>query len=210
VPDKGFGVQVPVRTRLVSRLREVMVVATSAPFSNEDFDLAPLIEGVPDYPKPGILFKDITPLLANGTALAITIDRLAHFFRQHKSDAIAGIEARGFILGAAVASTLGIGFLPLRKPGKSPRPVHSVRYALEYGEDELQVHRHLLEPGMRIGIIDDVLATGGTAAASIDLIGRSGAEAVGFACLLELGALGGRKRILEKSKDLPIHALIVQ
>ena len=175
-----------------------------------DIDLASFIAAVPDYPKPGILFKDITPLLAHGEALKIAINLLSDFFRSHESDAIAGIEARGFILGAAVASSLGIGFVPLRKPGKSPRPVHAIRYALEYGEDELQVHRHLLEPGMRIGIIDDVLATGGTAAASIDLIELAEAHPVGFACLLELGALGGRERLARKDANLPIHALIVQ
>ncbi len=177
---------------------------------NGEIDLSSLIAAVPDYPKPGILFKDITPLLANGDALTLAIDLLADFFRVTESDAIAGIEARGFILGAAVASNLGIGFIPLRKPGKSPRPVHAVRYALEYGEDELQVHRHLLEPGMRIGIIDDVLATGGTAAASIELIEKAQASPVGFACLLELGALGGRERLARKDANMPIHALIVQ
>ena len=189
--------------------------STTNPFTpkvprNGEIDLSSLIAAVPDYPKPGILFKDITPLLANGDALRLAIDLLAEFFSVTESDAIAGIEARGFILGAAVASALGIGFIPLRKPGKSPRPVHTVRYALEYGEDELQVHRHLLEPGMRIGIIDDVLATGGTAAASIELIEKAQANPVGFACLLELGALGGRERLARRDANMPIHALIVQ
>lgn len=186
------------------------MITNSAPSNDREIDLASFIAAVPDYPKPGILFKDITPLLANGAALRSAIDLLAAFFKERESDAIAGIEARGFILGAAVASELGIGFLPLRKPGKSPRAVHSVRYALEYGEDELQVHQHLLKPGMKVGIIDDVLATGGTAAASIDLLAKAEADPVGFACLLELGALGGRNRLAAKAADLPIHALIVQ
>ncbi len=175
-----------------------------------EIDLGSFIAAVPDYPKPGILFKDITPLLAHGEALAYAIERLADFFRGHESDAIAGIEARGFILGAAVASHLGVGFIPLRKPGKSPRPVHSIRYSLEYGEDELQVHKHLIHPGMRVGVIDDVLATGGTAAASIELIDLAEAKAAGFACLLELGALGGRQRLSGRDVNLPIHSLLVQ
>jgi adenine phosphoribosyltransferase len=175
-----------------------------------EIDLSAFIHAVPDYPKPGILFKDITPLLADGKALKLSIEMLARFFETNQSDAIAGIEARGFILGAAVASELGIGFIPLRKPGKSPRPVHSVKYALEYGEDELQVHEHLLEPGKRIGVIDDVLATGGTAVASLDLIEKAMAHVVGFACLLELSGLGGRERLALRSPNVPIHALILQ
>jgi adenine phosphoribosyltransferase len=173
-------------------------------------DLDKYIAAVPDYPKPGILFKDITPLLADGPALKRSIDLLATFFDGTESDAIAGIEARGFILGAAVASTLGIGFIPLRKPGKSPRAVHSVRYALEYGEDELQVHQHLLRDGIKVGVIDDVLATGGTAVASLDLIDKAGAIPTGFGCLLELGGLGGRQRLLTRNANLPIEALVVQ
>lgn len=184
---------------------------SNAPRVDEQgIDLSTLITAVPDYPKPGILFKDITPLLADGQALSRSIDLLAEFFSERESEAIAGIEARGFILGAAVASALGVGFIPLRKPGKSPRPVHSVRYALEYGEDELQVHQHLLHPAMKIGIIDDVLATGGTAAASIELLSLASAHPVGFACLLELGGLGGRQRLLTTSPSLAVHALVVQ
>lgn len=175
-----------------------------------EIDLSAFIHAVSDYPKPGILFKDITPLLADGKALKLSIEMLAGFFETNQSDAIAGIEARGFILGAAVASELGIGFIPLRKPGKSPRPVHSVKYALEYGEDELQVHEHLLEPGKRIGVIDDVLATGGTAVASLDLIEKAMAHVVGFACLLELSGLGGRERLASRSPNVPLHALIFQ
>lgn len=178
--------------------------------SGSEIDLSALIHAVPDYPKPGILFKDITPLLADGRALKVSIELLARFFETHQSDAIAGIEARGFILGAAVASELGIGFIPLRKPGKSPRPVHSVKYALEYGEDELQVHEHLLDPGKRVGVIDDVLATGGTAVASLDLIEKAMSKVVGFACLLELTGLGGRQRLAARSPNVPIHALVLQ
>lgn len=176
---------------------------------DEEF-LSSFVYPVADYPKPGILFKDITPLLADGKALTKSIDLLGEIFAGLESDAIAGIEARGFILGAAVAHSLGVGFIPLRKPGKSPRPVHSVRYSLEYGEDELQVHKDLIKPGMRIGIIDDVLATGGTAAASIDLIHSAEGAVVGFACLLELLGLGGRERILAKDRSIPVNSLLAQ
>ena len=176
----------------------------------EHLDLASFIYPVPDYPKPGILFKDITPLLANGPALRKSIDLLAEIFGSHQSEAIAGIEARGFILGAAVANTLEIGFIPLRKPGKSPRAVHSVRYTLEYGEDELQVHQDLITQGLRVGIIDDVLATGGTAAASIDLLSGAGSNVVGFGCLLELSGLGGRARLSMANPALSIDSLILQ
>lgn len=202
MPDKGFGVQVPVRTR---KRRESSVGSLS-----NDVYLPDFIYPVADYPKPGILFKDITPLLADGRALSKSIDLLGENFSGLKSDAIAGIEARGFILGAAVAHSLGIGFIPLRKPGKSPRPVHSIRYALEYGEDELQVHKDLISQGMRIGIIDDVLATGGTAAASIDLVRSAEATVVGFACLLELIGLGGREKIYAKDEKIPVSSLIAQ
>ena len=148
--------------------------------------------------------------MANGSALRRSIDLLSNIFRSHGSEAIAGIEARGFILGAAVAHNLGIGFIPLRKPGKSPRSVHSVRYALEYGEDELQVHQDLIRPGMRIGIIDDVLATGGTAAAGIELLNKAGSTVVGFGCLLELVALGGRTRLQASDPGIKVDALILQ
>ena len=178
--------------------------------NDQPIDLSSMIAGVPDYPKPGILFKDITPLLADGPALRQSIDLLAEFFDQRGCHAIAGIEARGFILGAAVASALGIGFIPLRKPGKSPRPVHTIKYSLEYGEDELQVHQHLISPEIKIGIIDDVLATGGTAIASLDLIEHSGAIAAGFGCLLELSGLGGRDRLTTRDAALPIHSLVLQ
>ncbi len=177
--------------------------------TDRDF-LSDFIYPVPDYPKPGILFKDITPLLADGRALSKSIDLLAEIFSDAGSEAVAGIEARGFILGAAVANSLGIGFIPLRKPGKSPRAVHAIRYSLEYGEDELQVHKDLLKPEMKVGIIDDVLATGGTAAASIDLIRSADASIVGFGCLLELVGLGGRERIHRKDAGIPVNSLIAQ
>lgn len=174
----------------------------------DDVDLAAKIVPVSDYPKPGIIFRDITPLLADGPSLNKTIIELSNFFGPLQINAIAGIEARGFILGAAVAYQLQIGFIPLRKPGKSPRDVYKMEYQLEYGSDELHVHKDLLNSTMRIGIIDDVLATGGTALAALQLINLSGAQAVGFAALLELDFLYGRKKISEKYPDLPLQTLV--
>ena len=172
--------------------------------------LSDYIVNVPDYPKTGIIFKDITPLLADARALKRSIVGLAERLNSQGIDQIAGIEARGFILGAAVAAEIGVGFIPLRKPGKSPREVHSIRYQLEYGFDELQVHKDLIEGDMKIAIIDDVLATGGTAVAAIDLIEKAGAHVKGFGCLLELEFLNGRKAIASKFPGVPVEALVKQ
>lgn len=172
--------------------------------------LSDYIVNVPDYPKTGIIFKDITPLLADARALKRSIVGLAERLNSQGIDQIAGIEARGFILGAAVAAEIGVGFIPLRKPGKSPREVHSIRYQLEYGFDELQVHKDLIEGDMKIAIIDDVLATGGTAVAAIDLIEKAGALVKGFGCLLELEFLNGRKAIASKYPGVPVEALVKQ
>ena len=172
--------------------------------------LSEFIVDVPDYPKPGIIFKDITPLLADASALRRSITALAEAFQSAQTDRIAGIEARGFILGAAVAAEIGVGFIPLRKPGKSPREVHSVRYELEYGFDELQVHKDLIEKNMNIAVVDDVLATGGTAVAAIELIEGAGGRVTGFGCLLELAFLSGRSKIEAKFPGLPISALVQQ
>ena len=174
----------------------------------DGIDLGAKIISVPDYPKPGINFKDITPLLADAPSLKKVVSELSNFFQSLGVDSIAGIEARGFILGAAVAYQLSAGFIPLRKPGKSPRDVYKIAYQLEYGMDELHVHKDLLDSSMRIGIIDDVLATGGTALAAVDLINLSGAKVVGFASLLELDFLSGREKILHKYADLPIQSLV--
>jgi adenine phosphoribosyltransferase len=164
---------------------------------------------VHDYPKPGIVFKDLTPLMADAQALALTVQLMADFFEEQDATVIAGIEARGFILGAAVAAELEIGFVPLRKPGKSPRKVFSVSYDLEYGSDQLQVHHDLIQRSDRVGIVDDVLATGGTALASAELIEMAGGQLAGFAVLLELGFLSGRQRVIEKYPKLPMQALVV-
>ena len=153
------------------------------------------IRTIRDFPSPGVVFRDLTPLLGDACALRASIHELAQPFRDANVDVVAGMEARGFIFGALVAWQLGAGFVPLRKAGKLPAGVEAVTYALEYGTASLEVHRDACLPGHRVLLVDDVLATGGTAAASVDLVGRLGAEIVGCAFLLELVALGGRARL---------------
>ena len=161
-----------------------------------------LIRDVPDYPQPGVVFKDITPLLADAAGFAATIEALA---ADHDAiDKVAGIEARGFILAAPVACRLGVGFVPVRKKGKLPGPTYSETYELEYGTATVEVHVDAFRPGERVLMIDDVLATGGTAAATAQLIRRSGAEVVSLDVLIELGFLGGRARLT----DLNIRPLL--
>jgi len=152
-----------------------------------------LLRDVPDFPKPGILFKDITPVLADADAFAAAIDDMAEPWRGIEIDAIVGIESRGFILGAALALALGVGFVPVRKPGKLPARTLSLDYALEYGSDRLQIHADALPPGARVVVVDDVLATGGTLKAALALTRQQGAEVIGAAVLLELGFLNARK-----------------
>jgi adenine phosphoribosyltransferase len=158
-----------------------------------------LVRDVPDYPKPGIVFKDITPLLADASAFARTVDALCAPWvdAEPRVDKVVGIEARGFILAAPVALALGAGFVPVRKRGKLPGPTHSQTYGLEYGQETLEVHQDAFAPGERVLIIDDVLATGGTIEATVGLIRAGGAEIVGVSVLLELGFLKGRERVGE-------------
>jgi adenine phosphoribosyltransferase len=167
-----------------------------------------LIADVPDFPEPGILFKDITPLLADHTALETIVAALAAAARDGSGrpvvDKVLGMESRGFILGAPVALALGVGFVPVRKAGKLPRETYAVSYALEYGEATLEVHRDALQPGERVLLVDDVLATGGTARATVDLAERCGAEVHGIAVLMELGFLPGRDTV----GDVPVTALL--
>jgi adenine phosphoribosyltransferase len=167
-----------------------------------------LIADVPDFPEPGILFKDITPLLADHTALTAVIAALAAAGRDAEGrpvvDKVLGMESRGFILGAPAALELGVGFVPVRKAGKLPRATYAVSYALEYGEATLEVHQDALQPGDRVLLVDDVLATGGTARATIELAERCGAEVHGFAVLMELGFLPGRDAVGE----VPVTALL--
>jgi adenine phosphoribosyltransferase len=162
------------------------------------------IRDVPDFPRPGVVYKDITPLLADPLAFAEVVAGLADGFGEAGVDKVVGIEARGFILAAPVALQLGAGFVPVRKKGKLPYAVLSDTYELEYGTDTLEVHRDALQPGERVLIIDDVLATGGTASATARLIGALTAETVGFACVLELAFLAGR----EKLPGLDVRSLI--
>jgi adenine phosphoribosyltransferase len=153
------------------------------------------IRDIPDFPKPGILFKDITPLVKNPATLRLTVHQLLHPFLEERINAVAGMEARGFIFGALVAWELGVGFIPLRKPGKLPYNVHTISYDLEYGSAALEVHIDALEPGDRVLLIDDLLATGGTARASCELVEQSGAEVAGCAFVIELDDLRGREVI---------------
>jgi len=154
-----------------------------------------LVRDVPDFPEPGVVFKDITPLLADPSALALAHDEIAEPFAGDGVDVVAGIEARGFMLGPPVAERLGVGFVPLRKAGKLPWHTRSVSYDLEYGRDTIEVHADAIAPGARVLIVDDVLATGGTAGAAGQLVVSSGGQVAGIAVLLELVFLGGRGRL---------------
>jgi adenine phosphoribosyltransferase len=166
--------------------------------------LSSLIRDIPDFPTPGVQFKDITPLLADGPAWRASVDALAGLHDDGPIDRVVGIEARGFVVGAAVAYRLGVGFVPLRKPRKLPHVTVSVTYALEYGEDTLEMHIDAIQPGERILIVDDVLATGGTAAAAAELISSAGGTVAGLTFLIELGFLQGRAKL----GGLPVSSLI--
>jgi adenine phosphoribosyltransferase len=158
-------------------------------------NLLRLVRDVPDYPKPGILFKDITPVLADAHGFASAIEQLAAPFVGQRIDAVLGIEARGFMFAAPVALRLGAGFVPVRKPGKLPRRAERVEYALEYGSDAVEMHDDALVPGARVLLVDDVIATGGTAAAAVALARRLGAEVIAATFLIELTFLGGAAKI---------------
>jgi adenine phosphoribosyltransferase len=153
------------------------------------------IRHVPDFPKPGILFYDITTLLCDPQGFRDTIDALAAPYMGEDIDQVVGIESRGFILGAAVAATLGCGFVPIRKPGKLPAATHRESYNLEYGSDALEIHQDACGNNQRILIVDDVLATGGTARAAIDLVKKAGGKVIGAAFLIELDFLKGRDKL---------------
>ena len=169
-------------------------------------ELRALIREIPDFPTPGILFRDITPLLLDPVALDLAVARLAALLDPQQIDFVVAAEARGFILGAALARELGAGFVPARKPGKLPGQTISAEYALEYGIDALEVHADALAGGARVLIHDDLLATGGTAGALCDLVEELGGEIAGCAFLIELAALGGRARLQARAR--PVHALI--
>lgn len=158
-------------------------------------DLKSTIRSVPDFPKKGIMFRDITTLLKDPAAFAAAVDRLAEAYLDEKVDKVAAVESRGFIFGAPVALRMGAGFVPIRKPGKLPAAVESAEYSLEYGTDRIEVHRDAIKPGDRVLLVDDLLATGGTINATRDLVERLGGKVVGFGFLIELDFLNGRARL---------------
>lgn len=176
-------------------------------------DLDALLRGritdVPDFPEPGIVFRDISPLLADHVAFAATVDAIVMHVGRGTVDKVAGIEARGFLIGAPVAYQFGAGFVPVRKKGKLPRSTYGESYDLEYGAAEIEVHRDAFAPGERVLVVDDVLATGGTAAAAAHLVRACGAELLGVSLLLELAFLDGRAALALAESDLPVTSLLV-
>ena len=162
------------------------------------------IRHVPDFPKPGILFYDITTLLLEAEGFRLAVDALAAPYGPGTIDTVVGIESRGFIFGAAIADRLGVGFVPVRKPGKLPSTTRQISYDLEYGSDSLQVHADAVQPGQRMLVVDDLLATGGTARATVQLIEDLGASVVGVAFLIELTFLAGRQRL----EGQPVHVVL--
>lgn len=167
--------------------------------------IAGKIRNIPDFPTPGIQFKDITPLLRDATAFRDTVQLMAKPWEGQRIDAVVAIEARGYMLGAPVATHLGAGFIPVRKVGKLPFRTYKVEYALEYGTATIEIHEDAIEPGERVLIVDDVLATGGTLEATAKLVTQSGGEVAGMSVLMELTFLGGR----EKLKGYDLHSLVV-
>lgn len=167
-------------------------------------DLRSLIREVPDFPKPGVSFKDVTTLLTDGEALRYAVQKMAEPFRDDVPDRVVGVESRGFVLGAPLAYELGVGFVLVRKAGKLPARTIGITYELEYGQDRLEMHADAVEPGQRVLIVDDLLATGGTMQATAELVRRLGGEIVGYSFLIELAYLRGR----EKLGDYPALSLI--
>lgn len=169
-----------------------------------EHDFRHLIRDVADWPEPGIVFKDITPLLAHPEGLAWAVDRLYEPFVGKGIDLVAGIESRGFIFAVGVARALGAGFIPVRKPGKLPRATVRREYQLEYGSDAVEMHADAAREGQRVLVVDDVLATGGTMAATCDLFAGTGADVAGAAVLVELGFLDGAGRV-----NVPLHSVVI-
>lgn len=169
-------------------------------------DFRHLIRSVADFPQPGIIFRDVSPLLADAQGFADCIEAMAQPWQRERVDIVCGIDARGFIFGAALARRLEAGLVPLRKAGKLPPPVVAANYRLEYGSDRLEAHADALKPGQRVLIVDDVLATGGTLAAACELVERLGGELIGAGVVIELGALRGRDRW---TSGRPLESLLV-
>jgi adenine phosphoribosyltransferase len=189
-----------------SKTEDKNLTALALPLPSEKIDwIKEAIRDIPDFPKPGIIFKDLTPLLKDVPRFKFCVDALAEKCRQLKPDYIAAIEARGFLLGPTIAYELGLGFVPIRKPGKLPYKVQKLEYALEYGSDCVEVHADAVEPGKRVVVIDDLLATGGTADAATRLITAVGGKVVGVGFIVELEFLSGRKKL---SGDADVFSLI--
>ncbi|MCJ7993523.1 adenine phosphoribosyltransferase [Rhizobium cremeum] len=163
--------------------------------SNFALELASSIRSIPDYPKPGIIFRDITTLLGNPRAFRRAVDELVQPYAGLKIDKIAGMEARGFILGGAVAHQLSAGFVPIRKKGKLPHETVRVAYSLEYGVDEMEMHVDAVEPGQKVILVDDLIATGGTAVGAVELLRKIGADVISACFVIDLPDLGGRKKL---------------
>jgi adenine phosphoribosyltransferase len=169
-------------------------------------DFKDVIRTIPDYPKPGIMFRDITTLLGNARAFRRAIDEMVQPYAGTRVDKVAGLEARGFILGGAVAHQLSIGFVPIRKKGKLPYTVIGESYALEYGQDRVEIHIDALKPGEQVLLVDDLIATGGTASAGIRLMERAGAQVIGCSFLIDLPELGGADKLRALGK--PVNTLV--
>ncbi len=185
----------PAPAKAPARLAPVVAPTVTQPVSSFEYCRA-LIRDVPDFPRPGIMFKDITPLLASPRALHIVLDGIAERFIGEHVDAIVGIEARGFIFGGALAARLNASFVPVRKPGKLPASVDRVEMITEYSRDSLEMHKGSIRESAHVVVVDDVLATGGTAKAAAELVHKQGGYVVGYAFVVELGFLGGRERLL--------------
>ncbi len=173
---------------------------------NGDYDLKAAVRSIPDYPKPGVIFRDITTLLGNARAFRRAVDELVHPWAGSKVDQVAGIEARGFILGGAVAHQLSAGFVPIRKKGKLPHATVRMAYALEYGHDEMEMHVDAVQPGQRVILVDDLIATGGTAEGAVKLLRQIGAEVVAACFIIDLPELGGAAKL--RAMDVPVRTLM--
>ncbi|NTF94410.1 adenine phosphoribosyltransferase [Rhizobium rhizogenes] len=169
-------------------------------------ELAASIRSIPDYPKPGIIFRDITTMLGDAKAFRRAVDALVQPYAGTKIDKVAGMEARGFILGGAVAHQLSAGFVPIRKKGKLPHDIVRIAYSLEYGVDEMEMHRDAVNPGEKVILVDDLIATGGTAVGATQLLRQIGAEVVAACFVIDLPDLGGRKKL--EALDVPVHTLV--
>jgi adenine phosphoribosyltransferase len=174
--------------------------------NNSDSDLRDTVRSIPDYPEPGIIFRDITTLLGNARAFRRAVDELVQPWAGMKIDKVAGIEARGFILGGAVAHQVSAGFVPIRKKGKLPHKRVSVTYALEYGEDEIEIHADALVAGERVVLVDDLVATGGTAEAAVKLLRQLGADVLAACFVIDLPELGGADKL--RRLDVPVRTLV--